>query len=179
MDYRVSRLQVTLWNSSLIKAPRWSSAEFLIMLSAVLSSPEGMCVQCCFRRSIKPAAGEPCLSIEPLASSLERTMLENSNLLWSCKEKEKGAFQFLRAVRKEKSVSSTKKPRTGSTSVLNVGIFVAGCQRPLFIDCGSAFMSCFNITSAREVTKLTLTPLCTYNLKYPRGNWSSEPLHAS
>lgn len=104
--------------------------QFLIVLSAVLSSTEGMCVWCCSRRSIKPAAGEPCLSIKPPASSLGRTMLENSNVLWSCKEKERGAFQFLRAVRKEKSVSSTQKPRTGSASVLNVGIFAAGCSIP-------------------------------------------------
>lgn len=128
MDYSVSKLQVTLWNSSLIKAPRWSSA--VSYRAAVLSSTEGMCVWCCSRRSIKPAAGEPCLSIKPPASSLGRTMLENSNVLWSCKEKERGAFQFLRAVRKEKSVSSTQKPRTRSASVLNVGIFAAGCSIP-------------------------------------------------
>lgn len=30
-----------------------------------------MCMQCFSRRSVKPAAGEPCPSIKPLASSLE------------------------------------------------------------------------------------------------------------
>lgn len=93
----------------------------------------------------------------------------------------RNAFQCLRAARKKKSLSSTRKSRTRSASVLNVGMFAAGriILWPLFIDCSSAFMSCFNITSAHEVTNLTLDPLCAYSLKYPRGNWSSEPLHAS
>lgn len=37
-----------------------------------------------------------------------------------------------------------------------------------FVDCSSAFISCFNASNrcVYEVTSLTLAPLCTYNLKY-------------